>query len=190
MKTLSTVVVSMLLLTTCSPQIQVYTDQDPDYDVGSYKTFGWGQKINIEEGRNPLYYNELNDKRIKQAITAQLNSRGYVYGDSLADFIIHYHIIIDNQSMITTGPFGYSYGPYWIRTSTDVTTYQEGTLIVDLMDPKTNNLMWRGWAVTEMDEGYKSDKADKLIRSAVSKIFKDFPVNHGKAAASNEVATN
>src|SRR5687768_8879982 len=72
---------SLLLLVACSPEIQVRTDFDPDYDLWTFKTFDWGQKVNIEEGRNPLHYNELNDKRIKSAVQDQLTSRGYLLAE-------------------------------------------------------------------------------------------------------------
>lgn len=168
-------IVSILLATGCSQQITVHTDYDPDYDLATYKTFDWGQKVNIEEGRNPLHYNELNDKRIKSAVQKQLSKQGYELAAENPDLILHYHIIVKDQSVLITEPFGYSYGPYWGRTNTNIYSYKEGTLILDLMDNKTNHLMWRGWAVTDVKESYSPKEVEALIEEVVSKIFRKFP---------------
>jgi hypothetical protein len=159
----------------CSPEIRVYSDHDPDYDLKKYTTFSWAQKENIGLGNNPLYYNELNDKRIKSAVQEQLTSRGYFLAAEKPDLILHYHIIVDDQSIVTTEPHGYSYSPYWLNMHTNVHQYREGTLIIDLMESKTNGLVWRGWASSAIDVVYTPDKIDHLIKASVVKIFKKFP---------------
>ena len=47
-------------------------------------------------------------------------------------------------------------------------------MIIDLMDTKTNNLVWRGWAVNFLDED-KPDQIEDQIKVAVGKIFEKFP---------------
>lgn len=173
-------IISILaILTGCSPHISVYSDYDPDYDRWTYKTYHWGQKTNIEEGKNPLYYNELNDKRIKAAVQDQMTMRGYQLTSENPDVILHYHIIVDDQSVVSTEPYGYRYGPYWMRMQTNVYSYREGTFILDLMDRKTNNLIWRGWAVTAIDE-IDPEKVDGLIKKAVARIYKKYPKGYIK----------
>jgi hypothetical protein len=190
MKTLFSIFLSaFLVLTGCSPQIRTYTDLDPDYDLWNYRTFDWGQKVNIEKDRNPLHYNELNDKRIKEAVTQELAERGYVFSEDHPDLVLHYHIIVDDQSIVTTEPYGYRYGPYWMRMETNIYSYREGTLILDLMDAGTNNLIWRGWAVSAIDREYTPEQVDKLIKKAVARIFKNFPARSGKASISKEVVS-
>lgn len=170
------IIISILALTACSPDIRVYSDHDPDYQMKQFKTFDWGQQADIETNGNPLYYNELNDKRIKSAILKELSSRGYVRTDADPDLVIHYHIIIDDQSVITTEPFGYFYGPYWMRMRTDVYSYREGTLIIDLMDTKTKNLVWRGWATAAIDM-IPQEQTEEIINRAIAKIFRRFPAS-------------
>jgi hypothetical protein len=172
----------------CSPQIRVFSDYDPDYDLSAYKTFDWGQKVNIEEGKNPLHYNELNDKRIKAAVHNQLSARGYQLTSESPDLVLHYHIVVDDQSVVTTEPFGYRYGPYWMRMNTNIHSYREGTLILDLMDSKTHNLIWRGWAVMEVS-GIDPEKVDGLIKTTVAKIFKKYPKAPGKLQTGKVVAS-
>lgn len=173
------VILIPVLLAGCSPQIMVYSDHDPDYDVWTYQTFDWGHKINIEEGRNPLHYNELNDKRIKSAVEEEMYLRGYKLTSETPDLILHYHIVVDNQSVVTTEPYGYRYSQYWMRMETNIYPFREGTLILDLMDKKTSDLIWRGWAVAAVDQ-VDLGKVDQLIRTAVSRIFKKYPKGYMK----------
>jgi len=59
--------------------------------------------------------------------------------------------------------------------NSNIYSYKEGTLIIDLMDNKTKNLMWRGWAVRDIKESYSPKEVEELIEEVVSKIFRKFP---------------
>jgi hypothetical protein len=190
MRPLSTMTCGILLiLAGCSPQIQVHSDFDPDYDLWTYRTFGLGPKVDIEKGKNPLHYNELNDKRIKNAVAHELTARGYVMKEEQPDLVLHYHIIVDDQSVIATEPYGYLYGPFWMRMDTHIYSYREGTLILDLMDSETNHLVWRGWAVSPVDRSYTSAELDKLVKKAVARIFRKFPARSGKVPDSKAIVS-
>jgi hypothetical protein len=169
------IIIALLALPGCRSEMRVYSDYDPEYDLRKYHTFNWSQNINVELGKNPLQYNELNDKRIKSAVQEQMIRRGYVSSTDKPDLVLHYHIIIDDQSIVTTDPHGYFYSPYWMDLRTNVYEYREGTLIIDVMDPKTNNLIWRGWAASALQETYSPDQIEGLIKTAVAKIFRKFP---------------
>ena len=80
-----TIIALLLICWGCGPGLRVYSDYDPAYDLKNYTTFNWGPKINIEAGNNPLYYNELNDKRIKGAVLQQLTGRGYSFDKPRCD---------------------------------------------------------------------------------------------------------
>lgn len=168
--------ISLLLVFTiaCSPQLRVYTDFDPVYELAGCRTFDWLDKTNIEAGKNPMYYNELNDKRIKSAVERELGSRGYGLSDSNAELVIHYHILIDDKETVLPEHEASNYGPYWQRAPANVYTFREGTLIIDMMDVN-NNLVWRGAAISPIEEIYTPEKTTKLINDAVKKMFKSFP---------------
>src|SRR5688572_20495616 len=77
--------IALLIVTGCSSEIRVSSDYDPDYDLKKYRTFGWLKTTNIELQQNPLYYNELNDKRIKSAVQEQLEQKGYTLSGANPD---------------------------------------------------------------------------------------------------------
>ena len=65
--------------------------------------------------------------------------------------------------------------------TTTVNTYKVGTLVVDLFDPKTKKLMWRGSASDTLSD--KSDKNIKNLNKGVGKMFKHFPPEANKQNA-------
>lgn len=180
----------LFLLAGCSREISVYADYDPDYDLWEYTTFDWAPNTNPEAGKNPLYHNELNNKRIKSVALEQLNMRGYKLKTEKPDLILYHYIVIEEKAAIVTEPYGYYYGPYWRQMKTDVYPYRKGTLILDLMDAKTHNLIWRGWAVSLIDENYDSREIERLIKSAVVRIFKNFPTTFRPRPSTDNVVSN
>lgn len=175
------VILLLILLSRCSPEIQAYTDYEPDYDLWTYETFSWSQKMNIEQNQNPLYYNELNDKRIKKAVLKQLEKRDYCLTPDKPQLILHYHIIVEDKSTIVTEPFGYAYGANWMGRRQKIYSYTQGTLILDLMDTQNNQLVWRGWAIAPVDGVDSPEQLEDLIETAVRKIFIKFPIRNKSA---------
>jgi hypothetical protein len=170
------IALAISIMISCSPQIKVLTDYDPSYSIPQYKSFSWSPVKNIEQNQNPLYYNELNDKRIRRAVQDQLISRGYELTDDDGELVLHYHIVVQDQTVVTTDPFGHSNSPYWLSLQQNYYQYTQGTLIVDVMKRGTNDLVWRGRAISIIDDTYKPQEADKLVREAVTRLFKDFPM--------------
>ncbi|WP_018617475.1 DUF4136 domain-containing protein [Segetibacter koreensis] len=168
----------LLLLPACSPTMRVFSDYDKDANISNYKTYSWPTEEEIEKkGTNPLYYNELNDKRIKNAVYEQMKSRGFTYQNEKQPLEMHYHIIVEDKTFIATEPGGYVYPEFWQLKRTQAYPYQQGTLIIDLMDTRTKMLVWRGWA-TGAIEDQVSRKPEQTIQKAVAKIFKLFPYQH------------
>jgi Domain of unknown function (DUF4136) len=162
------------LIIGCAPSSQVFTDYDKAANMEGYHTFGWlPVSAFIESANNPVYYNELNDKRIKNAVGNQLESRNYQFSND-PELLIHYHIVIQDKAIVRTDPYGYYYGPYWMSTETNLYEYKEGTLIIDLMDADTNSLVWRGW-ITSFLKSNNPEKMDESIDNAVRMIFAKYP---------------
>lgn len=165
--------IAILLMAGCSNQITVKSDYDKDVNIALYKTYAWLPSKEIESKTNPLVYNELTDKRIKQAVETELQNKGIQFATN-PDLRVHYHIIIDNRSAVRPTIYGYNYSNYWMRNQVDVFQYREGTLIIDLMDSKNNNLIWRGWGISVLNDSDVSLTEDE-INDAVIKILKEFP---------------
>ena len=156
--------------------ITVHTDRDRDVNMKPYKTYAWAEIKDIEAKNNPLYYNELSDKRIKTAVNEQLTKKGYSISSENPQLILHYHIVIEDQMELRNDPY-MPYGPYWLQQNINYYRYNEGSLIIDIMEAKTNNLAWRGWASSVLDANRELNEA--LIQEGVLRIFKVYPFKAG-----------
>lgn len=163
----------LVLAAACSQKFQVYTTADEDYDIRLFSKYRWEPMPDIEAGKNPLYYNEMNDKYIRAAVDANLADRNYRNAEDEAELVLHYHIVERNLVISREDPYFYHRAP-WMGPERVYEDYTEGTLIIDIMEAKTNSLVWRGMAsgVFNSAEPYLSRKA---IDAAVGQIFDDFP---------------
>jgi len=160
----------------CSPAIRAYYNYDKNNQIQKYKTFNWeiGKKAGLEISL--LHDDKLTDRRIKSAVNDLLRLKGYLITEVDADLSLHYHIEMEERSIFWPDPDGYVYGNYFMRPRPDIFTYREGTLTIDIINAKTKNLVWRGWAVGAMEVvNYDTTHTDAVIRSAVTKILLNLP---------------
>ena len=176
MKTiLFSILVATMMVTGCGPTLQVHSDIDKEADIANYRAYAWLSASEIEsKGMNPIFYNELNDKRIKTAVDKQLIAKGFWLRSGDQPLQLHYHIIIDDKTVQLTEPAGFNYNNFGESRRTTVYPYQEGTLIIDLMDSKKKMLVWRGYASGIIEAGVAKNP-EQAIDRAVKKIFKQFP---------------
>ncbi len=170
----------LLICFSCSERIVVRRDFDKSVEIHRSSTYSWLEKKQMEDRNNPLVYNELNDKRVKQAVDEQLLAKGYQLKPEGSELIVHYHIVIDDKTAVYTDPYGYYYNNYWMMRRTDVYRYREGTLIIDFMDSRNCELIWRGWATSILQD---DEVSEAKIREAVQKIFQQFPESAVREAA-------
>ncbi len=167
----------LILLTgliSCGPAVSYYYDFDRSQDLTRYRSFDWKMDLASESKVNPLYYNELSDKRIRTAVNDALLKKGYVNRQNDPDLFIHYHITIEDKTVAALDPSGHNYNAYWLGTELSTYQYKEGTLIIDLMDRQSNTLIWRGWAVAVLED-VRPENLEKKIRITVDRIFEKLP---------------
>lgn len=175
MKTLLSGLLSVLLLSSCGSTMEVFTDQDKDHNPANYSSYNWQSLAAIEnKANNPLYYNELNDKRIREAVNKELQSRNYAMQEQNGALEIHYHILVEDKTGSVTESNNSLQHPLSNLQRVNTFQYRQGTLIIDVMDSKTNTLIWRGWA-TDIVGNEARKNPEKAIQQAVKKIFRSFP---------------
>ena len=156
----------------------VKTDFDKNANFGSIKTFA--AKIGTS------WNNPISEKRVQTEIEQTLTEKGWAKADEAkADAIVVLHGATQVKRTLNTfysGGFG-GYG--WrgmgggMGTATTTTSeYTVGTLVVDIFDAKTKQLMFRGSAQDEISD--KPEKNAKKLAKASDKLFKDFPPGSGK----------
>jgi hypothetical protein len=153
-------------------------DFDKSANFASYKTYATKDGTKVGQ--------QLIDDRIANAIDAAMAAKGFTKSEANPDVVVIYHTAFDKQKDISTfssgygggyGPYGYGWGGGWGggTTSTQVRDILIGTLVVDIADAKTKQMVWRGMGVKEVDTTAKPEKRDKSITNAVNKIFKNYP---------------
>jgi len=157
----------------CSNELVVRTDFDKSVSIQRLTEYNWLGQHDIESRNNPLYYNELNDKRIKTRVDALMKGKGYILSTSEPKMLLHYHFAVEERSTLRPEEMGYNYNRYWIEQRTNLIRYSEGTLIIDFMDATNCTLIWRGWATSVLDESRMMN--EDLLNRAVDDILKRFP---------------
>jgi hypothetical protein len=163
----------VMLGTTFAQHVQ--TDFDHQANFAQYKTYSW------QEIKDP---NSLWDARIKNAVDAQLTAKGWTRVDSGGEVAIVAVKTTHTERTLQTFYDGMGGGWRWRgfggfgESTTTEQDYKEGTLVVDLYDANTKQLIWRGSA-----EDTLSDKAannEKNLDKGVAKMFKAFPPGSAK----------
>jgi Domain of unknown function (DUF4136) len=164
-----------LLCATASFAQQVKTDYDRSTDFSQYKTYSW-EKVQTQ---NPLWVD-----RIKAAVNSALAAKGWTQVESGGNVSI---VAMEmNQTHQTLNTYYDSFGGGWGwgrrfggfgdnfgESTTTPETYRVGTLVVDLFDTSSKNLLWRGSLSDVLSD--KSSKNIKNLDKGVVKLFDHFP---------------
>jgi hypothetical protein len=140
----------------------------PGTDFSKYHTYKW---VSIEGGAHP---NQIMDQEIKQAIDSQLASRGMTKTDSdKADLYIGYQVAVDQEKQWNAWGTGRGFGGG--MASATSSTISNGTLVLDMYDPGTKQLVWTGRATKTLDPGSNQEKNMKNLDKAMAKLLKNYP---------------
>lgn len=175
-------IVSMLALISACSNISVSTDYDKLADFASLKTFKWHPQPNIPESKDARMVSSIMDNRIKMAIDDQLAFQGFKKVETTSDFLVNYSVTTEDKTRIRSyntwgGSMGHGHRRMatGYRTEITVDDYRKGTLIIDIIDPSTNKLIWRGLDSKTLPSSTNTDKMDKLVNDVVMGILANFP---------------
>lgn len=158
-------------LMSCSTAYNVKYDYSTGTNLAGLKTFDW-MAVPAKAEINPL-----NVKRVKNAVNANLAAKGLTKTSDNPDFLIAAHMGKKDKTRITDWGYGYGrHGRYWGGARpVDVYQYEEGSLILDFVDAKSKQMIWRGSANAQLDMAKTPEKRLKIINEVVEKILEKFP---------------
>ncbi len=157
-------VACMLTLAGAAAAQKVTVEFDQAADFTKYKTFA------IRNGqlnsRNPALNSELVQKQIDADIVKDLTARGLTQADDHADLNVVYHFGSQRKTELESYPAGWrGWGTRYVRVP-----YAEGTLVIDLRDPATRSLVWRGISSEEKSDATKiRGKLDDMVKKSLEK---------------------
>jgi len=182
------VLVAVALITACASSTNIQSDYDRSVDFSQYKTYGYYSPMGIE---NPNYSNLLG-QMFRDAIDAQMSTRGYVKSED-PDLLFNVSARLEDKTRVTTtqdpmmyggGYYGYRggmydpWGGYGYGTRTNVSQYTEGTVNVDMVDPRLKRMLWEGVAIGRVQDNNKNLRED--IMTGVAEMFADYPFRAGQ----------
>jgi hypothetical protein len=162
---------SILMLPALAMAQDVKVDFDKAFNFASVKTYAI--KIGTTWG------NDLSERRVLAEFDGEIASKGWKkVPEAEANMLVILHGATStkrNASTFYSGMGGYGYRGFggMGTAQTVVNEYTVGTLVVDMFDNKSKNLVFRGTAEDEISDN--PSKNAKRLEKASTKLFKNFP---------------
>jgi len=183
-----------ILVASCGPRVQ--TMRPNEADLSKYETFAYLPNSN-DQLTNKAYSNLTVNTTVVDAINMNMKKEGYSLDRDNPDLLVLVSTKTNMETATTTDPvyatYPYSYpinsiSPYYnsyyyrgynnftnvVGYDTDTYTYQEGTVVVDIIDRKTNENVWKGKSSKNI---YNQSERAAII-GLVDNIFKEYPLNN------------
>ena len=163
----------------------VDVDYDKTVDFRAYKTYAMGT-VKMPDDANPLMV-----QRIVSAVDSHMATIGFRKVERAPDVRIAIHGTQREEYAYSTwgydlgpyywgGPYPYRWGggfyPYWWGggySGVDVQRILVGTLTLDMIDSRTDRVVFRGTAEDTVSR--KAAKNEKKVYDAVAEIFEESP---------------
>lgn len=177
--------ISMTFISCSNNGMKVVTREDGDTSLSGYNTYAWiSEKQNIPNayalvGSNEalVFNNESSQKMIKDAVELQMAARGFKKDAQNPDMLINFEVLEDDTELrkyiLDNGQDYLGFGPR--SESVQMIPVDEGTVLINLMDSRSGNQIWQGYASGALEE--KDIKNMSAMQEKVGAIFEDFDFN-------------
>ncbi|GAB2590748.1 DUF4136 domain-containing protein [Spirosoma areae] len=180
----TTLLTLFVCLVALSAKCQINVDYDHTVDFGQYKTFAFApgkamRQLGVKDNDSTFI-----NKNIQETVTQILSKKGLSFANNNADITITFIAGAKEkkeiENYIGSPQFGFGYGQQfygaggWWGPSWNnwwVNQYEQGTLILDIYDTKTNELVWRAYAVSNIT----NFNEQKFVDREVNRALKRFP---------------
>ena len=160
------------LLSGCST-MEIYVDHDPDASFENLKRYAWMPDPPKVTG-DPRVDNPIIHRFVREAVEDRLKSRGFERDDDAPDVWVGFIADVRQRTEFRAVNERRRYSSAsW--TELRERAYDEGTLILDFVDPKTRKLLWRGSARAEVHLSASQSRKRERIKEAVDRILERFP---------------
>ena len=182
------IITFMLLFCVClsgCTTFDIASDYDASYDYPALHTYAWLPDIILVVGDGRVNERTL-EMRIKSAIDEELGRKGLKRVDNgQEDFLVGFNAALneplyrDKLYEYRVKEFGRATIVYEERSAYTHPSYDAGSLVIDMIIPESNTIVWRGSAQANIQMNYVStEEKKKRLKKAVHKILNDFPPNN------------
>ncbi len=169
-----------LFLAACTTTYTANTDRDEEYDFQSLHSYF---VVADSKHKNPMI-SDIDRNRLNDAIDNEFNLQGLIATDEdNADVLISYFVVTKDKMKIRSSghnpyygynsrygqAYGYNYGASNISTK----NYTEGTFVIDIVDNKTKETVWRSTLVKPIKHYKTSEQREQAVTELVSTMFAD-----------------
>lgn len=179
---------AVAMATACAAPMRVHSYTETGRDIRAFKSFAMGPAKLSETGDPRLDDNPFFMDRVQMNVERQMTGRGYEKTDAgRSDLVVHYHASVNQEIELkdrprpecanginpTSPPVGGGAPPL---SSCRPYVYDAGTLLIDLVDRKTDKVVWRGWAEGSIDGLLDNQQwMEEHVDAAVAKIMSQLP---------------
>lgn len=184
----SIIILASILLASCGSSGP--TSKDDLKKLKSYESYAYLPNKDTIIDRD--FNNEEIQTTIVETINANMRENGFVLDRKSPDVLVYYHAMFDEKIAVNANPVytnyayyrpGYYVGPYYQDfmydnyftvqrlngPRVDQVPYRERTVVIDLIDRRTNEILWRGTS----NETISTRRMDREIREYIDEIFED-----------------
>ncbi|TXS94191.1 DUF4136 domain-containing protein [Parahaliea maris] len=183
----------LLLLAGCASKPSYDIDFSDSFDFAGLHSYRWYDDVHPSEMADYRQYNS-SDKRVRTYVDRELRRRGFSEGTTgQPDFLVNYSISKQDQMRIDSfsgypqgvhggmgvGTYGagvsigYSSGP-------SVKHYQEGTVVLDVIDTRSSKIVWRGIAEGKLKDSLTQKDKNRIASEVSQALLQDFPPTPGQ----------
>ncbi|MBT8218412.1 MAG: DUF4136 domain-containing protein [Bacteroidia bacterium] len=162
--------VMILFVASCATMYHVYSDYERNIDFTEFKTY---KVVNHENGF-PVGASPIDKQRIRRAINYEMQAIGYQPSDN-PDILVSWFVKIENRKGVNV--YRDYYGRWRYRQYLSVYDYKAGTLVVDLIDQNTNDVVWHGKTYESILD--RASNREKKIKNVVREIFGQYMADTG-----------
>ena len=179
-------VFAAILLSGCATKPYVSTDYEAGYNFAALKSFAI--KSPKQDLKENILISPFTLSHIHTLVNSELARRYQSVGENAnPDFYVTYNVIMEEKldpgtydSMYGFGYWGGGYrypSPlfYHPPLGGGVRVYNQGSLIVDMVDAKTQQPIWRGVSEKRLNKGLNPQKQREILTSAVMEVLAQFP---------------
>jgi hypothetical protein len=172
-----------LLLAGCASGPTIIANQDPTADFSAYKTYTFMDPLSTDRAGARAILSGFLINSTEDELNARGMKRSATNPDLLIDFIVSTQQKIQSRSQPTSsatvhrGRGGYgTWGGYSMGMSTTtVTQTTEGTVAIDVIDRKRNQLVWEAAATGRVTDKTR-ENLQYVVPEVVSEMFEKYPV--------------
>lgn len=178
MKTTAFVLGMTLIAGSSSAFASTHSDFSKSFPLQTLKTFAFKEQRRIS--RDPLANNQIWANNIRDAIRTDLTEHGYVEASNgQPDFYVAFYVGLQDRYDVSALDYGlpvfHRRGWWGWPRGYDVwaVPYTQSTVIVDVIDARTNQLVWRGYDTGALNSGKPEKTLDAAVDHVVSRLAHD-----------------